>query len=112
MKLDLAVIVASIAGAALWVEHSHRIDIATSAGYPAPVAEVCPDNENMPYSRDCIRFMQGDDATDVHVHVMPIKHIATAVADATTPGCLANNENRPYSTACLRYMSGWFWQAN
>jgi hypothetical protein len=61
-KLDLAVIVASVVGAALWIEHGHRIVIETPEpadfALPAPAA-ACPDNDNVPYSASCIAFLQG-----------------------------------------------------
>ena len=69
-KLDLAVIVASIAGTLVWMEHAHRI--VTDAPTPAErdvlaAAAACPDNENVPYSKTCIDFMQGGSvATDPH----------------------------------------------
>jgi hypothetical protein len=61
-KLDLAVIVASVVGTALWIEHGHRIVIETPEpadfALPAPAA-ACPDNDNVPYSASCIAFLQG-----------------------------------------------------
>ena len=55
-KLDLAVIVAAILGGALWIEHGHRIviDAPTRADLASP---VCPDNDNVPYSASCIKFL-------------------------------------------------------
>jgi len=60
-KLDLAVIVA-VVGAALWIEHGHRVVIET----PEPAdfasfasAAVCPDTDTVPYSARCIAFLQG-----------------------------------------------------
>jgi hypothetical protein len=60
-KLDLAVIVV-VVGAALWIEHVHRIVIDT----PEPAnftslarAAVCPDTDTVPYSASCIAFLQG-----------------------------------------------------
>jgi hypothetical protein len=117
LKLNLAVIAASIAGAVIWIEQGHRIDIATPTGaaFAAPVAAVCPESENVPYSADCIVFMQGDagsgagwqakaeTAASVPVHV---------AAESHGPACPHNNENAPYSARCLRFLSGWFWQAN
>lgn len=61
-KLDLAVIVASVVGATLWIEHRHRIVIETPEpaqfASPAPAA-ACPDNDTVPYSARCIAFLQG-----------------------------------------------------
>jgi hypothetical protein len=61
-KFELTVVAATIVGAALWIEHGHRIvidapaqaDLASRA--PAP---ACPDNDNVPYSASCIAFLQG-----------------------------------------------------
>ena len=116
MKLDLAVIVASVAGAVLWIEHGHRIDLATPTGaaFAAPVATVCPDNDNVPYSADCIVFMQGGAASDLHwpAQTAVSTSVAAGPGETPEPACPSNNENVPYSAACIRFMSGWFWQAN
>ena len=71
MRLDLAAMAASIAGAVLWIEHGHHINIETPTGaaFAAPVAAICPDSENVPYSADCIVFMQGDGASDMRWRV-------------------------------------------
>ena len=58
-KFDLAVIVAAVAGGALWIEHRHRvvIDAPASAELAAQApAATCPDNDNVPYSAGCIVF--------------------------------------------------------
>jgi hypothetical protein len=59
-KFDLAVIVAAVAGGALWIEHRHRvvIDAPASAQLAAQApAAACPDNDNVPYSAGCIVFL-------------------------------------------------------
>jgi hypothetical protein len=116
LKLDVAVIAASIMGAVLWIEHGHRIEIETSTGaaFAAPVAAVCPDNDNVPYSTDCIVFMQGSVAAGRHwrVHAPERTPDAAGAVELAAPACPANNENVPYSANCIRFMSGWFWQAN
>lgn len=52
LRLDLVVVISSIAGALLWVEHGRRIDIETPAGAAnaSPAVAVCQDNENVPTS--------------------------------------------------------------
>jgi hypothetical protein len=59
-KFDLAVIVAAIAGGALWIEHRHHVVIDAPASVElaarAPAA-ACPDNDNVPYSAGCIVFL-------------------------------------------------------
>jgi hypothetical protein len=119
-KLGVAVLVASIAGAVLLIEHGHRIDIATSTGvaFAAPVVAACPENENRPPSADCIVFMQGAVASGARAGVSAAANAPAAPADAPDsaeppgPACPHNNENVPYSAKCLRFLSGWFWRAN
>jgi hypothetical protein len=55
-KFDLALIVIAVVGGALWIEHGHRIviDAPTRA---EPASPACPDNDNVPYSASCIRFL-------------------------------------------------------
>jgi hypothetical protein len=66
-KLSL-VILAAAAGGVLWVEHSHRIKIEPSA--PADVAAVgdgvCPENESVPISQDCLTFIQTGGGSNAH----------------------------------------------
>jgi hypothetical protein len=111
LRLDVAVIVVAIAGAILWIEHGQRIDLETSADatHAASAGAVCPDNENVPYGADCIRFMQGAPAPDVPPRT---EASAAELPDTVGPACPANNENVPYSAKCIRFMSGWFWRLN
>jgi hypothetical protein len=110
------VVVASIAGALLWIEHGHHV--VTDAPTPTELAaraaaRVCPDSENVPYSENCIVFMQGDRvAPDHHWRVNSAESTPDALTDAPGPACPANNENVPYSANCIRFMSGWFWRPN
>jgi hypothetical protein len=116
--LDRAAIIASIAGAVLWIEHGHRIDIEPGAGmaFAASVARVCPESENVPYSADCIAFMDGDNASNVVIRVNAERGTPAGSAhrpgstESADPACPANNENVPYSADCLRFLSGWFWR--
>jgi hypothetical protein len=54
-------LVAAIAGGVLWIEHAHRITIEAAA--PAEVAgrdaTLCPANESVPFSADCMAYIQG-----------------------------------------------------
>lgn len=114
MKLDLAVVVALIAGSVLWIEHGRRFDIVapTDAKLAVSAGAVCPDNENIPYNADCITFMQGAGAPpDNRWRANTRETIpATERSEVHGPACPANNENVPYSARCIRYLSGWFWQ--
>jgi len=98
-KLGVAVIVASIAGAVLWIEHGHRIDIEAPAGaaFAAPIA-ACPDNENVPYSADCIVFMQGDVASDIRWRVNAAKTMPAASGHAPGGHGIARSGMPPPTT--------------
>jgi len=120
LRLDLVALGIVVAGAVLWIEHGHRIDIETLAGatFAASARPVCSDNENVPYSADCIEFMRGDAASGIHWRANVPKSLPAAAAAtpenaaSSGPPCPASNENVPYSANCLRFLSGWFWRAN
>jgi hypothetical protein len=59
-KLKL-VVLAAVAGALLWGEHANRIKIEalTPAEAPARNSQVCPANESVPFSQECMAFIQG-----------------------------------------------------
>ena len=122
-KLDLAMIIASIAGAVLWIEHRHQIF--TDAPMPTELsslaaAAACPDSENIPYNANCIAFMQGGVASDIRGRVNAEEKVAAAqslpkhielISPALGAAC-PDNENTPYSANCIAYLTGWFWQPN
>lgn len=113
-KLNL-LIIASIAGAVLWIEHGNHVSLETSAPVElaAPAVPVCPENESVPHSADCFAF-QGDVASDVRERLNIAQGARTpdppARAVSAGPACPPNNENLPYSTKCLRFLSGPDWQ--
>jgi hypothetical protein len=118
-KIDLAIVV-SIAVCMLWIERGHRIVIATLASAEAarPAASVCPDTDDVPFSADCIKYIDGGVSPDIHTRMKGPLSGPTAPAaardraDLDVPACPSSNENAPYSAACIRFMSGWFWQAD
>jgi hypothetical protein len=65
-RIDL-LIIAAAAGGVLWIEHANRIRIETST--PAEIAQlttaVCPENESVPFSADCMALIQGGVGSDV-----------------------------------------------
>jgi hypothetical protein len=112
-RLNL-VIIASIAVAALWIEHGNRVAIEATA--PAAVvaraAAVCPENESVPHSADCFAF-QGDVASDIRERLDTAERARAPDpprrAVLAGPACPPNNENVPYSASCLRFLSGPDW---
>src|SRR6185369_14433542 len=66
-KLDLAIVVVVACGA-LGVEYGNNIvmDVPADTDRPALAAAAqCPDNDSMPYTPNCLIFMQGKPASDV-----------------------------------------------
>jgi len=118
-KLDLA-IVAVVAGGMLWIEHEHRIIIATpAAAEVAPAdASVCPTTDDVPFSADCIAFIDNGVLPTIHARVSAAASTLAAAtdplgpADVRAPACPSSNENAPYSANCIKFLSGWYWQAN
>jgi hypothetical protein len=58
-KLQLAILAAAFASV-VWLEHAHRVKIAapTAAEISARDA-ACPENESVPFSADCMSYIQG-----------------------------------------------------
>jgi hypothetical protein len=115
-KLDLAA-VAALAVGLLWIEHEHRIIIATPAAAEAApsTASVCPDTDDVPFSEDCIAFINGGALPDVQSN--PNTRTAAASPDAQRAesrgrACPSSNENAPYSADCLKFLSGRYWEAS
>jgi hypothetical protein len=62
LRRSLVVILAVAAGAALWLEHGHRvvIDAPFAADATSQAAAAgCADNDTMPYNPSCIAFLNG-----------------------------------------------------
>jgi hypothetical protein len=110
-RLNLAV-VATLAIGMLWIEHDHRIIVAAPAAAEAvpSAASVCPETDDVPFSADCIAFIDGDAVPDVSATRAPASPY-TQHAELHSPACPPSNENAPYSADCLKFLSGWYWQA-
>lgn len=121
-KLDV-IIVAAIACGILWIEHGHRIftDAPTRPELAEPaVAGACLDNnENVPYSADCILFMQAGAASGMRwrsaaesaATASPVEPARGQLASPASGPVCPDNDSRPYTANCIRFMSGWYWQA-
>jgi hypothetical protein len=117
LKINRALIVGSIVGAALWVEHGNRFDDGAPADHaPVSVRTVCPDSDNVPYGTTCIAFLGGGapiNATQSSVALAyhdPSKH--TDSGPVAFGNECPDNDNRPYTPSCIAFLSGWFWRAN
>jgi hypothetical protein len=115
-KLDLAA-VAVLAVGMLWIEHEHRIIVATPMAAEAVSAtSVCPETDDVPFSADCIAFIDGAVLPDGRLQINTRARAASPGVQRRTelnsPACPVSNENTPYSEDCLKFLSGWYWQAN
>jgi hypothetical protein len=83
-KRSLAILAAAVGGV-IWIEHAHRITIRSPA--PAEVAGLntpaCPENESVPFSADCMMYIQGGAGSEVRPRLN---------AD---PAALADSPERP-----------------
>ena len=107
-KFDLAIVVFVAAGM-LWIEHGHRVSIATPTATETPAASACPDNDSVPFSADCIAFIDGSVSHAARTRMRVVASATTAAPDAPCP---PSNENSPYSARCIKFLSGWYWQPN
>jgi hypothetical protein len=112
-KLDVAAAVV-MAAVLLRIEHDHRIVIGTSAAAAPSAAAVCPASDDVPFSADCIKFIDGGSLPGRHrrLSVLAVSPDAGVHADLYAPACPASNENAPYSASCIKFLSGPDWQAN
>jgi hypothetical protein len=124
VKFLCAVTIASIAGAALWVEHGHRTvtDAPTTAQLDAlTAARACPDSENVPYTPTCLAFLKGGaasetewrpDAAETASTRQPSASPDMEIISAERRAACADTDTVPYSISCIAFMSGWFWRPN
>jgi hypothetical protein len=105
-KFDLAVVVVVAAGM-LWIEHGHRVSIAVPVAAETPAASACPDSDSVPFSADCIAFIDGGVTPSARTRMSVAASAPSASPDAPCP---PNNENGPYSARCIKFLSGWYWQ--
>jgi hypothetical protein len=117
-RIDLA-IVAAVAVGMLWIEQGHRILISSAdAESERQVVSVCPDTDDVPFSVECINFIDGGVPPEIHARQNGLVSRRAAVSElhgrpeAHGPVCPPSNENGPYSAACIRFMSGWYWRAD
>ena len=110
-------IVAAVAVGMLWVEHDHRIVVATpGSADDTPTTAACPDSDSVPFSADCIAFIEGDASSNIRAigaaRPPDVTHERHAQTNPVSPACPVSNENAPYSARCIKFLSGWYWQPN
>ena len=65
-KLNLVILAAAVGGV-LWIEHANSIRIEPSAEVAERNVAVCPENESVPFSADCMMFIQRGVGSAVHL---------------------------------------------
>jgi hypothetical protein len=118
------VIVGALAGAALWIEHGHRIvtDAPTATELDALAASrACPDNENMPYTAGCLAFLQGSAGSEPRWRPTAAANMPATRSSmpkdlewtsAAPRAACADSDAVPYTSGCIAFMTGWLWQPN
>src|SRR5262245_33033375 len=95
-KLGLAIVLAAIAGGALWVEQGHRVVIDAPVAETALASAACSDTDAVPYSAACLEYLKAAPEP------APRLRLAAAVAPAPCP----DNDRVPYSASCIAFMKG------
>jgi hypothetical protein len=112
-KLDLAIVVALVAGCAFWIERGQRVVIdaptPSERAAAAVAAAACPNNDSRPYGIDCILFMSGtnwpaNSAGTATAESKPARAAEVSPSAGSSP--CPDRDNVPYSDACLAYMQG------
>jgi hypothetical protein len=69
-KLNLIILAVAVGGV-LWIEHANRmkIEMPTPAELAGAKPAICPENESVPFSADCMMLIQGGAGSDVHLRV-------------------------------------------
>ncbi len=101
LKLELAIVVAAVAGGAFWVEQGHRVVIDAPAAAQAQAvaaAAACPDNDTMPYDARCLDYLNISPDTGPRLQVV--------VASFAAPAPCPDNDRVPYSASCIAFMKG------
>lgn len=103
-KLDLAIVLAAIAGGTLLIEQNHRvvIDAPVAAQVQSlAAAAACPENDTLPYDSRCLDYL------NVPTEPGPRLRVTTAAWDwaAATAGC-PDNDRVPYSPGCIAFLKG------
>jgi hypothetical protein len=108
-------IVVALAVGMLWIEHDHRIVVATPASADdTPTTAACPDSDSVPFSADCIAFIEDGASSNIRAtgaaRPLEVTHDRRPQTDPVSPACPVSNENAPYSARCIKFLSGWYWQ--
>lgn len=100
LKLELAIVLAAVAGGALWVEQGHRVVIDAPAAAQAQTvaaAAACADTDTVPYSAACLDYL------NVATAARPDPQV---VALLPAPAPCPDSDRVPYSPSCIAFLKG------
>jgi hypothetical protein len=102
-KLDLAIVLAAIAGGTLLIEQNHRLVIDAPAAAEAQslaAAAACPANDTAPYDSRCLDYLNVPAQAAPRLQVVAVAREVPVVA-----GC-PDNDRVPYSQSCIAFLKG------
>jgi hypothetical protein len=90
---------------------------------PAEIAAreaACPSSDSVPYSADCLAFLEGVGAPPAGWLMRPARSAPAAFSDgrkriepdqvAVSGRVCPDNDNQPYGDSCITFLTGWFWR--
>ncbi len=99
--LDLAIVLAAVAGGTLLIEQNHRVVIdAPAAAEARSAAAACPANDATPYNSRCLDYINVPAQAEPRLRV-----VAVAREVPAAPGC-PDNDQVPYSLNCIAFLKG------
>jgi hypothetical protein len=108
-KLDFVIAGALLAGCAFWIERGQRVVIDAPTPSELAVAPACPDNDNMPYSANCVLYMSGTKWRAISGETGATQAQPTPQVEGSPPATSSScpsRDNVPYDESCIAYMQG------
>ena len=110
-RLDIAVLLALVAGAALWIEQGHWvvIDAPTPSELAAAPTAACAENDDVPYTANCLAFLFGknwrsDAQNAAAMSDGPARE--NRMSRLAAPTACPDRDDVPYSADCLAFLQG------
>ncbi len=99
----LVIVLAVLAGGALWIEQGHRVVIDAPVAAQAQTlaaAAACPENDTVPYDSRCLEYLK------VPVETAPRPQVVAVLRQAPAGAECPDSDRVPYSQGCIAFLTG------